>query len=124
MLKTAMTLTIAAALLSAVSQAIASGDSEHGKILYESRCIACHSVDANRIGPQHRGVFGRKAGGVKDYDYSAAVKNSQLVWSETTLDRWLTDPEKLIPGQKMGYQVPDAADRADLIAYLKKESGK
>ena len=124
MLKKAMTLTIGAGLLSAVSQAIASGDSERGKTLYESRCIACHSVDANRIGPQHRGVFGRKAGAVKDYDYSAAVKNSRLVWSEATLDRWLTDPGKLIPGQKMGYQVPDAADRADLIAYLKRESGK
>ena len=45
------------------------------------------------------------------------------VWNEKTLDAWLADPEKAVPGQKMGYQVPEANDRADLIAYLRRESG-
>lgn len=67
----------------------------------------------------HMGVFGRKAGSIADFDYSKAVKKSKIVWNDKTLDRWLTDPEKLIPGQKMGFQVPEATDRADVIAYLK-----
>jgi cytochrome c len=94
-------------------------DRERGKQLYESRCVACHSIDENRAGPAHKGVFGRKAGLAKGFDYSPAVKNSKIVWNEKTLDRWLSNPEKLIPGQKMGFSVPDAKDRADLIEYLR-----
>lgn len=95
------------------------GDPARGKEIYESRCFACHSVDANRVGPMHMGVFGRKAGSVKDFEYSPKVKKSKVVWNEKNLDRWLTNPEKVIPGQTMGFQVPEAADRADIIAYLK-----
>lgn len=114
-----------AVLLSSTALPIyAAGDAARGEQLYESRCIACHSLDASRVGPMHRGVFGRKAGSVADFDYSPAVKKSKIVWNEKTLDQWLTNPEKLIPGQKMSYQVPDATDRADLIAFLKRESGK
>ena len=113
-------LCIAAATFGAAC-AHAGGDVKHGQELYSSRCVACHSIDANRVGPEHRGIFGRKAGGVAGYDYSAALKKSTVVWDEKTLDRWLADPEKLIPGQKMGYSVADAADRADLIAYLRSQ---
>jgi cytochrome c len=95
------------------------GDAVRVRQLYESRFIGCHSVKENRIGPAHRGVFGRKAGGVKDYDYSAALKKSKVIWNAKTLDRWLASPESLIPGQKMGFMVQEAADRADLIDYLK-----
>jgi cytochrome c len=97
-------------------------DAARGKQLYESRCIGCHSIDSNRVGPAHQGVVGRKAGSVKDYDYSDALKKTKVIWSEKTLDRWLTNPEKLIPGQKMGFSVPEPKDRADLIEYLKRES--
>ena len=58
------------------------------------------------------------------YEHSPAVKKSGVVWNAQALDRWLTDPEKLIPGQNMGYSVPDATDRADLIAWLAKNSGR
>jgi cytochrome c len=95
------------------------GDAARGKEIYESRCFACHSVDANRVGPMHMGVFGRKAGSVKDFEYSPKVKKSKVVWNDKNLDRWLTNPEQVIPGQTMGFQVPEAADRADIIAYLK-----
>jgi len=107
-----------AALMSCAAFAHAQGDAERGKILYESRCIACHSIDANRVGPAHRGVVGRKAGAVRDYDYSAALRVSAIRWDARTLDRWLGDPERTIPGQKMNYQVGEAGDRADLIEYL------
>ena len=96
----------------------AEGDAANGQRLYESRCIGCHSVDSNRVGPAHRGVFGRRAGAVPDYDYSDALKKSELVWTAKNLDRWLSSPEALIPGQKMGYSVSETEDRADLIAYL------
>jgi cytochrome c len=101
-----------------------SADAVRGQDLYESRCGACHSIDANRVGPAHKGVVGRKAGSVADYDYSPAVKASGIIWTEQTLDRWLSDPEKTVPGQKMNYSVPDEQDRLDVIAYLKKVSVK
>jgi cytochrome c len=97
----------------------AKGDAARGKEIYESRCFACHAVDANRVGPMHMGVFGRKAGSVRDFEYSQAVKKSKIKWNDKTLDQWLTNPEKLIPGQKMGFIVSDPGDRADVIAYLK-----
>jgi cytochrome c len=100
------------------------GDAVKGKELYESRCVACHSVDENRVGPAHHGVYGRKAGLAVGYEYSDAVRKAKIVWSEKTLDKWLTNPEKLIPGQKMGYSVAEARDRQDLIAYLKSISDK
>jgi cytochrome c len=93
-------------------------DATRGKSLYESRCVGCHSIDANRVGPAHRGVVGRKVGGVADFDYSPALKGSKLVWDEQLLQRWLINPEALIPGQRMGYSVSDAKDRTDLVDYL------
>ncbi|MES2073834.1 MAG: c-type cytochrome [Pseudomonadota bacterium] len=117
----ACSLAVAASLASPVAHA--GGDASNGKLLYASRCIACHSIEVSLAGPAHRGVYGRKAGSVADFEYSPALKKSKLVWTEANLDKWLTNPEKLIPGQKMGYAVPDAKDRADLIAYLKTQSG-
>jgi cytochrome c len=97
-----------------------SGDASRGMALYQTRCTACHSVDYNGVGPAHRGVFGRTAGQAAGFSaYSPALKKSGLIWTEQSLDRWLADPEKLVPGQRMGINVADAAERADLIAYLK-----
>lgn len=95
------------------------GDDARGARLYESRCGGCHSADANRTGPAHRGIFGRRAGTVPGFDYSPALRASRLVWDARTLEAWLADPERTIPGQAMGYRVDDARDRADLIAYLR-----
>ena len=97
----------------------AEGDPAHGQQIYESRCIACHSPDANRVGPMHRGVFGRKAGSLPDYTYSKALKGTDFVWNDQTLDRWLTNPQAFVPGQKMNFKVVKPEDRADIIAYLK-----
>lgn len=111
------------AALAAAAPALAA-DAERGGALYESRCFGCHSLDANRIGPMHRGVFGRKAGAVTDFAYSSAVKNSPIVWDDATLDRWLANTQAVIPGTRMNFRVANPEDRADIIAYLKKESGK
>jgi len=97
----------------------AGGDKLHGQALYQNVCASCHSIDYNGVGPAHKGLFGRKAGSLADYTYSPALKASSIVWTSETLDRWLSNPEALVPGQKMGVMVPSAQDRADLIAYLR-----
>src|SRR5580692_1998896 len=100
----------------------AAGDPDHGAKVYR-QCMICHSLDKNGIGPSHRDVFGRTAGSVPDYRYSAALKGSNIVWNETTLDHWLTNPQALVPGTKMMFSVDDAQDRADVIAFLKEKAG-
>ena len=97
---------------------IVKGDPVQGHALYQSRCTACHSLDHSRIGPAHRGVFDRLAASVPGFDYSPALKHSGVRWTAANLNRWLTDPEAFIPGQKMGYQVSDPVDRRDIIAFL------
>ncbi len=96
----------------------AEGNALRGAQAYEARCGGCHSVDADRVGPRHAGLFGRRAGAVPGFAYSPALTTSKLVWDAPNLDRWLSNPEALVPGQRMGYSVQDAALRADLIAYL------
>jgi cytochrome c len=102
------------------SPAAGAGDAARGAQLYEARCGGCHSVDAHRVGPMHRGVFGRRVGGAAGFGYSPALSASRLVWTAPLLDAWLADPERTIPGQSMGYRVEQARDRADLIAYLRR----
>lgn len=94
-----------------------------GQALFESRCTACHSLDANRVGPALQTVVGRKAGTAKDYDYSPALAGATHRWNRALLLAWLTDPEKLVPGQGMGYRVEEARDREDLVAYLSAQPG-
>ena len=96
----------------------AEGDAAHGKLLYAARCAVCHSIQYNSVGPTHRDLIGRRAGTVQGYAYSDALKKSSVVWTEETLTRWLTDPDKFIPGQKMFVSIPDAQERADIVAYL------
>jgi cytochrome c len=117
-----LTLVLMLALGSGAARA--AGDAAHGKEIYDTRCSACHSLDANRVGPMHRGVYGRKAGSVPDYNYSAGVKASTVIWTEETLDKWLTGPRAFIAGAKMTFHLSQQTDRDDVIAYLKQESGK
>lgn len=112
----------AAAVLTGIAfaapTALAQASAQRGAALYESRCGACHSPQADRVGPRHQGVVGRKAGGVSGYDYSPALRSSRLVWDVKLLERWLTDPEAVIPGQRMGYRLDNAAERVDIVAFL------
>jgi cytochrome c len=94
------------------------GDALRGAALYENNCMACHAVDSNKVGPAHRGVMGRRVGGLKGYRYSDELARSRLRWTPQTLNLWLEDPEELVAGQRMGFQVDSAQERADLIAYL------
>ena len=90
-----------------------------GEAVY-ARCAACHALAQNRVGPKHCGLFGRTSGSVPNFEYSAAMKRAHIVWNAQTLDRFLASPLKMVPGTAMTYDgVPDAAERADLIAYLR-----
>jgi len=105
--------------LCAAAPAGAAPDPVRGEQVY-TRCMACHALAFDRVGPRHCGLFGRVAGSVPGFDYSTAMKNSHITWNDTTLDRFLTQPLKMLPGTSMTYDgVADPKDRADLIAYLK-----
>ena len=94
------------------------GNVVRGAVLYQANCTTCHAIDSNKIGPAHRGVMGRRVGSLSGYKYSNELAQSRLRWTPQTLDAWLEDPEQLVKGQRMGFQVDSAQDRGDLIAYL------
>ena len=95
-----------------------------GKELFEKRCGGCHALDRDKEGPRLHGVYGRAAGSMDSFQYSEAVKKSKVVWTEDTLERWLTDTEKLIPDNDMTFRVERAEERREIIAFLKQDSGK
>jgi len=114
-----LSLLIGATLLALMPpRALAAGEAARGAQVYEARCAGCHSVQADRVGPRHAGVVGRQAGSVPGFAYSPALQKSRITWDATTLNRWLSNPEALVPGQRMGYRLGDADQRADVIAYL------
>jgi len=120
--KAAVLVFAAASLIAETASAGAlAGDPARGETVYQA-CQDCHSLDKNDVGPRHRGVYGRKAGSLPDYDYSEALKSANIVWTEETLDKWLTDPQALAPGAKMFFHLSNPQDRADVIAYLKERA--
>lgn len=120
--KAADTAPAATAETSAAATAAATTAAADGKPAAFAQCATCHSTEAgkNMVGPSLAGVFGKKAGGVAGYAYSDANKNSGLTWDEATLDTYLTNPMKMVPGTKMTYAgMADAAQRKEVIEYLK-----
>ena len=122
-----------AARISVIALACASGllgwyapradaqDSNHqGKRAVEV-CLACHTVDkSNGLGPTLAGVVGRAAGSIPGFRYSRAMRNSQIVWDEKTLNAYLADPQKVVPGNAMPFAgIPDGSERAEVIEYLR-----
>ena len=90
-----------------------------GREVFEKRCTGCHALDGARVGPPLRGVFGRRAAAEPGFPYSDALKKAQFTWDEARLDRWLADPDSLIPGNDMSFRLDNAAERSAIIAYLK-----
>lgn len=118
-MKLALLLAIASLLFATPALAQQQGNASRGTTLYQQRCGACHSMDANRVGPMHRGVYGRRSGAVAGFHYSPALQRLGVTWNDTTLDRWLASPTSMAPGTTMGVVTPNAQDRADIIAYLR-----
>lgn len=105
-------LSVAFTLWSAASE-------KKGEQLFNSMCTGCHALDSEKEGPRLRGVYGRAAGAVHGFPYAEGMKTSRFVWDETTLDRWLADPESVVAGNNMAFRLENAEQRADIIAYLK-----
>lgn len=91
-----------------------------GERLFRQRCGTCHSLEPgqNRVGPHLSGVIGRMAGSVEGVRYSAALRESGIVWEGGTLDTFLSAPRQMVPGTSMTVGVPNAAQRAAIIVYL------
>lgn len=107
------------ALTGVAHAAPSQGDASRGQTLYSQQCMACHAADISLAGPLHRGVVGRKSASVPDYPYSPALQKLRVTWNDRTLNTWLQSPNAMAPGNRMGFAVPNAQDRQDLIAYLK-----
>ena len=101
----------------------AKGDTVDGRSVFEKRCTGCHALDHEKEGPRLAGVVGRQAGTISTFTYSDAVKKSAVVWTEALLDKWLTDPETVIPDNDMSFRLNNPVERAAVIAFLK-ETGK
>jgi cytochrome c len=121
--------TLGVVLLSALSgSAFAAGDAAKGKEVF-AKCALCHQIGPNAknvIGPPLTGIVGQKAANIADYpSYSAGMKKlgeQGFVWTEENMDKWIADPKAMIPDSPMALAfqgIPDAAQRADVIAYLK-----
>lgn len=100
--------------LSAIPQA-----APPGKDLFDRRCSGCHALDKDKEGPRLGNVFGRPAASIATFQYSDALRKSRLTWNAEALDKWLTDPDKLVPDTDMNFRVPTASERAAIIEYLR-----
>jgi cytochrome c len=110
--------------LSMVAVAYADGDATRGEARFQD-CAACHKLEAgsNNVGPSLHGIFERKAAALTDFRYSPAMKRSEISWTPETLDKFITDPQAMVPANRMPYAgMANPNDRADLIAYLQKMS--
>jgi cytochrome c len=98
------------------------------QVAFNNACRTCHSMREgdHRLGPSLYGVVGRKAGSVKGYAFSSAMKGSGIVWDEATLDAFIANPDKVVHGNAMKPfgGIDDAKQRSEIIAYLKSISGK
>jgi cytochrome c len=99
-------------------------DAARDKQTFDKRCTGCHSLDQDKEGPRLRNVYGSKAGSVASFKYSDALKASHLTWDERTLDKWLTDPDSVVPDNDMSFHVASADERAEIIRFLKASAGK
>ena len=97
-------------------------DADRGKELFGKRCAGCHALDTEKEGPRLRGVYRRTSGIVPAFTYSDALKKAHIIWDEKTLDKWLTDPEKLVANNDMAFQIANADERRQIIAFLKQLS--
>jgi cytochrome c len=98
----------------------ADGDQVRGEARFQD-CAPCHKLEAgaNNVGPSLHGIFARKAGEIADFRYSPAIKRSGIVWTPEALDKFITEPQAMVPANRMPYAgMASASDRADLIAYL------
>ncbi|MGC9269265.1 c-type cytochrome [Acidiphilium sp.] len=96
-------------------------DAAKGKSIFAAQCASCHSVapGQNGIGPSLAGIYGKPAASTPGFDFSPALKSAHIVWTAAALDKFIANPQADVPGTKMPYMgMTNAADRADVVAYL------
>jgi cytochrome c len=100
---------------------------DDGQLAFNNVCRTCHTLKEgdNRLGPNLHNIIGRKAGSLPDYSYSSAMKGADLVWDKATLDRYISNPDEVVPGNKMKPYggVASAEERAKIIGYLEENGG-
>jgi cytochrome c len=117
---------IVTVLWAAASHGVAAQDKEKdGEAIFKRSCAVCHATEPgkNKIGPSLAGIVGSKAAEVPGFSFSEGMKNAGLTWDDATLDKYLTDPKALVPGNKMifvGLKKPE--ERESVIAYLKAQN--
>ncbi len=105
-----------------IGDATVAGDPDRGMQVFEKRCTGCHSLTQNREGPRLGGVFQayfRNRTGVR---FSPALKAAHIVWDDASLQRWLADPDTLVPDNNMDFHVAKQQEQLDLISFLKRSS--
>ncbi len=118
----------AAVAFAAATPALAAGDPERGAKVFR-KCKACHELtkERNKVGPHLVKIVNRPAAAVEGFRYSKALKKAGeegLVWNEENLDKWLANPRKFIPGNRMAFAgLKKEQDRADVIAYMREKGG-
>ena len=118
MMRPAAILALLALALPAFAGQAAAAD---GAAIFQTNCAVCHSVEAgtNKLGPSLFGIVGRKSATVDSFSYSPAMTKADLTWDAATLDKYLTNPQALVPGTKMILAgIKSADDRKALIDYL------
>jgi len=102
------------------STTLAAGDPAAGQRVFATHCAICHATEAgqNKIGPSLAGIVGSKNGTVSGYDFSPAMKNADITWDDANLDKYLANPTGTVHGTKMFVNLPNQADRQNVIAYL------
>lgn len=114
-----------AAAIAALPAPYNAADYEAGRRIF-AQCRSCHTVgegEPNRVGPNLHGVFGRQAGAVEGFNYSDAVRNSNITWDAAQIDHWLENPRTFLPGNRMAFVgIRDETQRRDLLAYLMVET--
>jgi cytochrome c len=115
---------ITGALCAAIMLSASSSTTQEtpGQLVFNNACRTCHTIKEgdNRLGPSLYKIVGRKAGSLRNYGYSSAMKGADFVWDEAKLDQFIANPEQIVPGNNMKpfSGLASADDRAKVIAFL------
>lgn len=118
-----------ACVAAGAASAAPTGD-DSGMLAFNNHCRQCHSYkkDDNRLGPSLYGVVGRKAGSVPNFgNYSSSLQASGITWTPEILDKWITDPDAVVPGNNMAPPFPGVADekqRSAIISFLQHDTAQ